>query len=211
MGCLRHDAVVIAADAIYVAASSGELLRVVGSRIYTIVADMRAKALAWVAGTDELWVATDKSTTMVVTPQRQAHYRRSFGPINGYYSVGNTVYAHTANGLYDIGRETDVDTVDVAWTVRVAVDYRKRPQWFALDLQSPDSDLTVSLRADNGAGIAHSYPITTLQLLGPINAPLLERTVAPSRRWLSLDVRGVMAPAGTLGRWTINLVGQQNE
>ena len=53
---------------------------------------------------------------------------------------------------------------------------------------------TISIRGDSGAGIENSYPITTLNIKGAINAPIPIRIISPPRPYISISIQGTTTP-----------------
>lgn len=210
VGVSRPDAVTAAPDAVYAVLSSGALVRVCGSRIYSLDPQAGAVAAVWCAVRDELWLVLSDGSVRVMDPASGTSYTRTFGPVLSFHDPGGVPYAAAPAGLYDLGREKESWSIPVAWSVRMPAPYRTMARRLSVDMQGADVDIELSLRADNGPGASSSLPVTRLRLNGSVNAPLHVRLAAPERRWLKLAVRGLAGPGTSISRWAIYLMDIRN-
>lgn len=210
VGVSRPDAVTAAPDAVYAVLSSGALVRVSGSRIYSLDPQAGAVAAVWCAVRDELWLALSDGSVRIMDPAAGTSYTRTFGPVLSFHDPGGVPYAAAPAGLYDLGREKESWSIPVAWSVRMPAPYRTMARRLSVDMQGADVDIELSLRADNGPGASSSLPVTRLRLNGSVNAPLHVRLAAPERRWLKLAVRGLAGPGTSISRWAIYLMDIRN-
>lgn len=205
VGVARPDAVAPAPHGIYAVLTDGSMVRVSGSRIYPVDGGDGAVAAVWCAPRGKLWTVDSDGSVTVLDPELHTAYSRTFGPVLSLHECCGRACALTADGLYDLAQEADGQPVKVGWAVRVPVPYGKRVAALSLDMQGASVDGTVALRADNGAGRAHSLPVTALRIRGQVNAPVRLRIAAPHRRYVTLSVDATVTPGTSLARWHLTL------
>lgn len=192
-GISRADAVATSAECALAATTSGELIRLSGSRARSVPVPLAARAVGWNPTMAELWIADDHGTPYILTSS-DAIYRRSPMSVSSFCnSHGGCLHLLDANGkLRDTGLELSGGTVDVEWSQQVELTLPKSTilSWM---IDAEEADLTLSLTASDGGG---ESCLSSLHVTGSINAPITARVYAPVRTFLTATITGtVSAPA----------------
>lgn len=105
-------------------------------------------------------------------------------------AAGSNVWLTGTDSTFALGTPGDAVRQHIEWCGSVFLPVAVRPVQLTVPVAASHFDGTVELRADNGAGTAHSLLVAKLEINGEINAPLRLRVVSPPRSRLTLRIIG---------------------
>ncbi|MCM1309858.1 MAG: hypothetical protein NC301_02390 [Bacteroides sp.] len=191
-GVSRSDAVGVAPDCIYFATSTGNLLRLKGSRVEPQNLPLVAEAVCWSAPYGELWVMIKGGPLYAMTADKLLT-RRSI--ITADRFVEPAMAVDYQGVLRNLAEEESV-AVAVKWCRRMEFDSKGKEHRVAWHIDAQNSvSLLLGISLDCGGA-----PQRALQLSvdGPINAPLTATFRAPRRSHLTASLAGLLQPPARL-------------
>lgn len=179
--------------AVYAIASC-DLIAITGSKSTTVAHNLPITSLSWNNNTHILYIS---STTPNLMYQYDIENNRmstcDITPNSDLYSTSTKTLIHSPQGiaLFD-GTST---YSDIKWTHTMTLDnISQRITLASVYISASHFNGTISIRGDSGAGIENSYPITTLNIKGAINAPIPIRIISPPRPYISISIQGTTTP-----------------
>lgn len=186
-GILRPDAVASTPEAIYVATTSGALLKIKGSRCERVKVPFKVLAVGSNSLRGELWVMTP-AFTATIDPNNGVSIRRD---INVHSFCDADMAVDTAGRLRSLAAESAVASIYVEWHRQLPVRLHSGLVTWLIEAHTC-TNLTLSILAE-GVSLP---PVTSLLLSGPVAAPVRTYFIAPSLPFTTLHIAGeVAAPA----------------
>jgi hypothetical protein len=189
VGIERPDAVALSTQGAY-AATCGRLFRLSAARLEPVECPHEAVALAWEPQQRELWVADSAGSVMVITSEGRC-YRRTDVAVDSFCGGLAIDAAHRVLAL----SHEETGAMSVQWRRRLDVAaHSGRLAWV---VDSELARLTLEMLAESG-GVAQR--VVSLEVNGPINAPIPVRCYCPLRRYTTFALSGYLAPPSRLRR-----------
>lgn len=180
--------VTFANNAVY-AIASGDLIAIAGSRAATLRRNIDASAIAWDNHSHFLWIY-DGSTMRLIDIDRDIEATCDAPSHTRLFNADGKLLAWNSDKVKIVNNNTSAP-IPIKWQRSIALDSLKKSIIGAtFFIAASHFDGTISIRAHSGAGIANSYPITTLNIKGAINAPIPIRIYAPYRPYLTIEIEG---------------------
>lgn len=187
-GVKGHRAVAFANDAVY-AVLAGDLVSVAGARTSTVLCDAPVSEIAWdnhlhaICGLSQgepmmrVYDVKNKSMVTVDAPDGSMLY--------GLYG---TLIISNGERLLSMA-QSKASTVPIKWKQTIDNSGVMR-QSVAVSFFIAASHFsgTIKLRAHGGAGDENSYPVTTLDINGAINSPIVTKIILPPHPYLTIEI-----------------------
>ena len=165
-----------------------------GQHATTLLSGIDAAAVGWDSTYDELWTLTSGGAVRVYD-MNCLERRDSSLTVKNLYSLGGELVLTDGFNVSIAGSETfPASGIAVEWRSRRQADLRQRARVIDIDAAGTGLDLSFVLEADGGAGSVYTATVVSLQVTGELNHTLTTHVAAPRRRYLTLTVRGKVAP-----------------
>ena len=185
-GVERADGVAVSPSQVY-AIASDSLVSVAGSRVKTLKGRVDHCSVGWNSAMGELWcVGSDGRVTVVADGGqygRDECVDRLVEMADGQLLMG------IGGRLLCASRE-NAEAREVLWRKRIDVGPKWRLEQVTWCIDAANGNVEVCVKGDHGG----NTPLTMVSLtaVGAINAPLTARVYAPSRRYLTLSIKGML-------------------
>lgn len=187
------QAVAFTNNAVYAIASC-DLIAIAGSKSTTIAHNLPISSLSWDSNTHTLYIGTTKPTTMYRYDVENCRMTTcDITPDSELYSTDTQTLIHSPQGIEIFDSNTTYPNIEWAHTLALN-SITRRITLASVYISASQFDGTISIRGDSGTGIENSYPITTLNIKGAINAPIPIRIVTPARPYITISVSGTTSP-----------------
>ena len=198
------ECVAFANNMVYAIASS-DLISVTGSKATTLQRNINASAIAWDNHSHFLWFHDNNDTMRVLDIDRNFEASCDALPNAQLFSAKGILLFSNDNVLKTTTLTPSTPT-QIKWQRTISLDSSKNQIFGAtFFLAASHFDGTISIRAHSGAGVENSYPITTLNIKGAINAPIPIRVYAPHRPYLIIELNANVSPDFIFSNITIQL------
>lgn len=188
-GVTSRHAVTITDNGV-LAIASGDLISVAGSRAKTIESDVGLDRIAWCGATRELWgTISDSHQVHIRSDSFRGHYRRDIAVDELLSTPHGQLFLLSGEKILEASAEQPTDEIEVEWTSRFKVK-PFRPKRISWHLFASNTQMSLALRGDCGAGRESSLPMLKLNVDGQVNAPISARIYAPPRLYLTLSAKG---------------------
>jgi len=151
----------------------------------------RWSEVVWNSGQDEVLLSDTAGNVLAMSlSDGQMHHLLVPERIEHLGAAGSNVWLTGTDSTFALGTPGDAVRQHIEWCGSVFLPVAVRPVQLTVPVAASHFDGTVELRADNGAGTAHSLLVAKLEINGEINAPLRLRVVSPPRSRLTLRIVG---------------------
>lgn len=187
------------------AIASGDLISITGSKATTLRRDIDASAIAWDNNTHFLWIYDNSSKMRIIDIERNIEASCDALSNAQLFSADGNLLISNGNEVKSPNLKNTIST-PIKWQHTIFLD---SPQSQIIGatffIASSQFDGTISIRAHSGAGTENSYPITTLNIKGAINAPIPIRIYAPHRSYLIININANVSPDFIFSNITLQL------
>lgn len=142
------------------------------------------KQVAWHSGDDELYF-TDTQGNVVVLNGGEWHNILVPERVESICSVTDAIWLRCSESSFITGQQKECHA---EWECNLMSKWPGRVTSVTLPINASLFSGKIEIRAHNGAGAAHSLPVTTLNIDGEINTPIRMRILAPWRSCLVMRV-----------------------
>ncbi len=184
----NHESVAFANDSVF-AIASGDLISISGAKASTLRRNTPITSLAWHNASHLLLCATSHDYMFLFDSVHKLMSTCDI-PSNSYlYNIMESPILYNNVSLYVIKQHSS--TFNVKWSHSIAISNpHKRITLASFMISASHFNGTISIRCHGGAGDNNSYPITTLNIIGSINAPIPMRIIAPPRPYITIEIDG---------------------
>ena len=174
-------------NAVY-AIASGDLISITGSRSTTLKRNIEASAIAWDNNLHFLWCHNGDSTAHLFDFDLKVETTCDTPSSSQIFSACGTLLISDGNTV-KISNNTNNTSIPVKWQRSVFIDSpRHRIINATFFTSATNFNGSISIRAHSGAGTENSYPLTTLNIKGAINAPIPIKIIAPHRPYIDISI-----------------------
>ncbi|MDE6126540.1 MAG: hypothetical protein K2G30_06250 [Muribaculaceae bacterium] len=172
--------------------AGGDLLRISGSKVETILHSCRAERPGWCGKFREIWLFGGETPPRRLTPDGELVGTALPGiGADAVCSLWNGRLLVSSGGrLFDASDELPADSLPFSIAFETAV--RGRPRRLTADMAASALTGGLSLAGHDGSEIFG--PLASFCIDGPLNAPLRLPLVAPARRFLKVAASGTASP-----------------
>lgn len=182
------QSVAFANDAVY-AIASGNLISVSGAKASTLRHNTPITSLAWHNASHLLLCATNHDYMFLFDPAHKL-ISTCFSPSNScLYNYPESPLLYNNVSLHVIKNPSSITNIKWSHTITI-LNPHQRISLASFMISASQFNGTISLRCHGGAGDKNSYPITTLNINGAINAPIPMRIIAPPRPYITIEIAG---------------------
>lgn len=190
---MSPHAVSFANNLVY-AIASNDLISISGSKSTTIKTNTNIEKIAWDNTSHLLW-ASERGQPFISLFDSKKHFYSShiYSQNCHLYSIANTLLINSNEILYK--STPQIKNIDINW--RYSFNIPQPHQHITLAsffISASQFNGEISLRCHNGTGIENSYPITTLNISGAINAPIPIRIYPSQQHCISISISGNTSP-----------------
>ena len=182
------QSVAFANDAVY-AIASGDLIRISGAKASTLITQSNITSLAWDNALHLLLCTTNENYMILFDT---AHNLKSTcdTPANSYlYNYPGTPLLYSNVSLYVMQQPSSA--TNIKWSHSITIpNPHQRISLASFLISASQFNGSIAIRCHGGAGNENSYPITTLNIKGAINAPIPMRIIAPPRPYITITIDG---------------------
>lgn len=187
------------------AIASGDLISITGSKAATLRRNIDASDIAWDNNTHFLWIYDNSSKMRVINFERNIEASCDALSNAQLFSADGNLLISNGNEVKSPNLKNTIST-PIKWQHTIFLDSSQSQIIGAtFFIASSQFDGTISIRAHSGAGTENSYPITTLNIKGAINAPIPIRIYAPHHSYLIININANVSPDFIFSNITLQL------
>lgn len=185
----NRQSVAFANDAVY-AIASGDLISISGARATTIINNSNISSLAWDNALHLLLCATNDNQMLLFDSTHNLKSTCEAPSTNTHlYNILETPLLYNNVALHTMQPSS---SSNIEWCHTIALpNLRQRVSLASVMISASQFNGTIAIRCHGGAGGENSYPITTLNIKGAINAPIPMRIIAPPRPYITIKIEGI--------------------
>lgn len=180
------QSVAFANDSVY-AIASGDLISISGAKASTLINSTGITSLAWHNASHLLLCTTDENYMILFDTVRNLKSTCD-APANSYlYNCPEAPLLYNNVSLYVMQALSSATVIKWCHTI-IVPNPRQRVSLASFMISASQFSGTIAIRCHGGAGNKNSYPITTLNIKGAINAPIPMRIIAPPRPYITITI-----------------------
>lgn len=189
--CIGADkALCYMGDAIAFVNARGDVMRLKGASVNTLLRRTEARSLAWCAAENELWMLGDNGAVSVMMPSLRCYSRDE--RLDWLYSSPTMVLGGSGGTIVDISGEKSGEEMKVEWMSQpIVIDAQMQGRVLEVvwSVFSDNADVLLKIFGERGAS-CRGYDISSLRVHGSVGAPIHHRVVAPYLRSVRVMVSG---------------------
>lgn len=192
---INKDMVAFANNAVY-AIASGDQISISGAKSTTIRPDIHADGIIWSNIFHSLLATTHESKALIIDITHNSTSTCDMPANSSLYNVNGMPLIYNNESIYIF---TSHNSTNIKWSHDFhIINPHQRITHATFFIAASHFDGTIALRAHGGAGLDNSYPITTLNIDGAINAPIPIKIIAPHRPYINISIDANTSPDFTL-------------
>lgn len=196
--------VTTSADAV-IAVASGDLIAITGSRAKTLERATGFSSIGWGRVHNELWCADSSGAVSVRALDKGNCHTRDVTISGGFFSSAGNLFFSSGSALFNASVETVPDSINISVIQRQSVhglvppffnpvNRLPAPSVISFSVFAEHFSGSLSLKSDSGRSGDNTRLLTTLDVNGPLKAPLPARVYAPPGHSLVIEISGRASP-----------------